>query len=243
MPFSVSTFRKLILLSHRSARCAASISLARLASTSAVDPFGRASRMPLSSKVSRIAAIRKLKRGLVEPLAARIKLWPRDDLLVALVDAAAGKHQRAGIEVDLIMADHHEDFDLFPLAVDVAAALSRSSRMVDAGRGADDLRPLGLARRAGLRLQIGAAVDPRHARQQVVDLGLRRCGDGGAGLALGAGGDDAALLQHVFAHRKPGAGLLLVADQRQMGVEQIMRGVALAGLRSLTTSIRSSGKA
>src|SRR5437660_5979274 len=52
------------------------------------------------------------QRGLVEPLAARIQCRGRDDLLVALVDAAAGKHQRAGIEVDLIMADHHEDFDL-----------------------------------------------------------------------------------------------------------------------------------
>ena len=60
MPLSVSTFRKVILLSQRAVRCAASISLARLASTSAFDPFGRASRMPLSSKVSRIAAMRKL---------------------------------------------------------------------------------------------------------------------------------------------------------------------------------------
>src|SRR5882672_8141268 len=46
----------------------------------------------------------------VEPLAATVKLGPRDDLLIALVDAAAGKHQRARIKVDLIMADHHEDF-------------------------------------------------------------------------------------------------------------------------------------
>ena len=53
------------------------------------------------------------ERVLVEPLAARVKRGLGNDLLVALVDAAAGKHQRAGIEVDLIMADHHEDFDFF----------------------------------------------------------------------------------------------------------------------------------
>src|SRR6185503_17683809 len=51
------------------------------------------------------------QRGLVQPLAARVKLWRRDNLLVALVDTAAAKHQRAGIEVDLIMANHHEDLD------------------------------------------------------------------------------------------------------------------------------------
>ena len=67
MPLSASTFRKLILPSQRSARCAASISLARLASTSAFEPFGRASRMPLSSKVSRIAAMRKLSVGSSSP--------------------------------------------------------------------------------------------------------------------------------------------------------------------------------
>ena len=33
--------------------------------------------------------------GGIEPLAAGIKLGPGDDLLIALVDAAAGKHQRA----------------------------------------------------------------------------------------------------------------------------------------------------
>src|SRR5258705_11484942 len=91
------------------------------------------------------------------------------------------------------------------------ATLSRNSRMVEAGRGAA-ISAIRLARRAGLRLQIGAAIDPRHARQQVVDFRLRLRRDGGAGLALGAGGDDAALLQHVFAHREAGARLLLVTD-------------------------------
>ncbi len=82
-------------------------------------------------------------------------------------------------------------------------------------------------------MQIGAAVDARHPRQQIVDLGLRRRRDRRARLALGAGRDDAALLQHVFAHGQADAGLLLVADQRQMRVEQVMRGVALAGLGQL----------
>ncbi len=48
----------------------------------------------------------------IEPLPARIKLRRGDDFLVALVDAAARKHQGAGIEVDFIMANHHEDLDL-----------------------------------------------------------------------------------------------------------------------------------
>ncbi len=54
----------------------------------------------------------KTQIGGVEPLAAGIERRIGDDLLVALVDTAAGKHQRAGIEVDLIMANHHEDLDL-----------------------------------------------------------------------------------------------------------------------------------
>src|ERR1700685_434756 len=50
----------------------------------------------------------------IEPLSAGIKRRVSDDLLIALVDAAAGKHQRARVEVDLIMADHHEDLDFTP---------------------------------------------------------------------------------------------------------------------------------
>src|SRR5436190_22652225 len=112
----------------------------------------------------------------------------------------------------------------------LAPALSRSSRMVDALRGAT-ISAIELARRAGLRLQVGAAVDARHPRQQILDFGLCGGRDGRAGLALRAGRDDAALLQHVFAHSQARAGLLLVTDQRQMRVKQIVRGVALAGLR------------
>src|SRR5436309_10819848 len=102
-----------------------------------------------------------------------------------------------------------------------ALALSRSSRIVDAGRGAT-ASAIGLARRAGLRLQIGAAIDARHPRQQILDLRLCGCRDRRARLALRAGRDDAALLQNVFAHSQARAGLLLVADQRQMRVEQIV---------------------
>src|SRR6185295_13675136 len=98
-------------------------------------------------------------------------------------------------------------------SISLAPALSRSSRMVDAGRGAT-VSAIELARRAGLRLQIGAAVDARHPRQQIIDFGLCGRRDRRAGLALRAGRDDAALLQHVFAHRQARAWLLLVADQR-----------------------------
>src|SRR5438067_152918 len=50
-----------------------------------------------------------------------------------------------------------------------------------------------LAGGARLRLQTGAAVIARHPRQQIIDFRLGGRRDGGAGLALGAGGDDAAL--------------------------------------------------
>src|SRR6516225_3898476 len=89
--------------------------------------------------------------------------------------------------------------------------LSRSKRIVDAGRVAV-ISAISLPRRARLRLKIGALVEPRHARQQIIDLSLRRGRDHGARLALRAGGNDAALLEHVFPHREAGARLLLVAD-------------------------------
>src|SRR4051812_34146854 len=105
-------------------------------------------------------------------------------------------------------------------------APSRSRRMVEAGRDAD-VSGIQLACGAGLRAEIGALVEAGDARQQILDLGLRRLSDGRAWLALGAGGDDAALLEHEFADGKARARLLFVADQRQMRVEQIMRGIAL----------------
>jgi hypothetical protein len=45
---------------------------------------------------------------------------------------------------------------------------------------------------------------------------------------LGRASDEPAPLQHVLAHRQSDTGLLLVAQQRQVGVEQVVRGVALA---------------
>src|SRR5512135_1522279 len=95
------------------------------------------------------------------------------------------------------------------------AALSRSSRMVEAGRVAA-MSAMKLTCGTGLRLEIGALVDAGDARQEIVDLGLRGRRDGGARLALRACGDDAPLLQHIFTHGEARARLLLVADQRQM---------------------------
>src|SRR6476659_3781691 len=112
----------------------------------------------------------------------------------------------------------------------ISFAPSRSRRMVEAGRDAD-VPGIQLTCGAGLRAKIGALVDAGDARQEVIDLRLGRRRDGRARLALGAGSDDAALLQHVLAHCQTCARLLLVADQRQMRVEQVMRGVALAFLR------------
>src|SRR3954452_21233632 len=87
-------------------------------------------------------------------------------------------------------------------------APSRSRRIVDAGRDAD-ASAIRLTCGAGLWAEIGALVDAGDARQQVLHLCLRRRRDSGAGLALGTGGDDAALLQHVFAHGKASTRLVL----------------------------------
>ncbi len=40
--------------------------------------------------------------------------------------------------------------------------------------------------------------------------------------------EDAARHHHVFVHGEPDSGLLLVAQQRQVGVEQVVRRVAFA---------------
>ncbi|MNN21957.1 hypothetical protein D3C81_1352960 [compost metagenome] len=50
-------------------------------------------------------------------------------------------------------------------------------------------------------------------------------------LALGGRGQQAAPHHHVLAHRQPRAGLLLVAQQRQVGIEQVVGCLALAGGR------------
>src|SRR5215813_773789 len=92
------------------------------------------------------------------------------------------------------------------------AAPSRSKRTVEAERGAA-ISAMQLTCCAELGLEIGALVDPRHARQQIVDFGLRGRRDHRARLALHTGRDDAALLEDIFAHGEAGARLLLVADQ------------------------------
>ena len=66
-------------------------------------------------------------------------------------------------------------------------------------------------------------VAPRQALQQVLDLGA--CGRAEATRrgALGVAGQQAAGHRHVLAHRQTHAGLLLAAQQRQVGVEPAER--------------------
>src|SRR6185437_6113716 len=49
--------------------------------------------------------------GFIEPGYAGIEFRPGDDRMIIVVDAAAGEYQGAGVEVDFIMANHHEDLD------------------------------------------------------------------------------------------------------------------------------------
>src|SRR5664280_2894506 len=58
-----------------------------------------------------------------------------------------------------------------------------------------------LTRRAGLRLQVRAPVDPRHPRQQIIHLGPRRRGEARSRLALCAGRAGAAL--HLEIEKQP----------------------------------------
>src|SRR6266404_2169841 len=109
----------------------------------------------------------------------------------------------------------------------LVTAPSRSSTMVEAGR-AITASATGSTCRAGLRLQVRAAVDTRDPREQIIHFGLCGCGNIRARLALRARGDHAALLQHIFPHRQSRAGLLLVTDQREVSVEEIVGGVAAA---------------
>src|SRR5215210_63925 len=71
----------------------------------------------------------------VQPLAARIKLRHGDDFLIALVDAAARKYQRARVKVDLIMAHHHENLDL-PTTVVRPRRAEAVAQQQDSGRRA-----------------------------------------------------------------------------------------------------------
>jgi hypothetical protein len=69
----------------------------------------------------------KTQGSRIKPLAAGIEFGAGDDVLVALVDTAAGKHQRARVKIDLIMAHHHEDLDF---------ALGAVAQQKDGGCGA-----------------------------------------------------------------------------------------------------------
>src|ERR1700744_3448743 len=81
--------------------------------------------------------------------------------------------------------------------------VSRDGLMVrDAQRGAPPHEGSWVARGAGLRLESCALVEACDTRQEIVDLGPRTRCDAGARLALRAGRNHAALLQHIFAHRK-----------------------------------------
>src|ERR1700691_766225 len=116
-------------------------------------------------------------------------------------------------------------------------APSRSSRIVEAGR-AVAASATKSACRARLRLQVGAAIDAGDTRQQIIHFRFRCCRDARARLALGAGGNDAALLQYIFADSQANRRLLFVTDQRQMRVEQVMRGVTAAFLQTAADGAR-----
>src|SRR6185437_9954766 len=50
--------------------------------------------------------------GVVAALAAGMEFGTADDVAIGGIDAATGKNQRAGGELDLMMAHHHEHLDL-----------------------------------------------------------------------------------------------------------------------------------
>src|SRR5690606_3675573 len=79
----------------------------------------------------------------------------------------------------------------------------------------------------------GSPVFPGQPFEQVVDLGACRFTKRKPRLALDIAGDDAAVLQDMLAHGKPDAELLLVADQRKMRVEQVVRLLAPACRRQV----------
>ena len=70
----------------------------------------------------------------IEAVAAGVEIRIACDLMIAGIDAAAGKHQRPGIKIDLIMAHHHEDFD-FAVAVGAGAVAQQQDGGCRAGFG------------------------------------------------------------------------------------------------------------
>src|SRR3546814_20162563 len=70
---------------------------------------------------------------------------------------------------------------------------------------------------------------PLHALDHAVEFGLvLRCQARARRAQLG-GGDGAATLQHLLAQREADPRLLLVAHQRQVGIEEVLRRVATTG--------------
>ncbi len=169
MPLSAMTFRKLVLpLAQRHAM--ARLDLGRSLAVDQRFRFPRP-RHQDAALLERLAdrGDAEAERRLVEPLAAGIEFRPRNDLLVTGINAAAGEHQRAGAEIDLIMANHHEDFDFVTGGSGCAV-----TQQEDRGRRTRrDSLSHPLARRAGLRLQVGALVETRNPRQEIVDFGAR----------------------------------------------------------------------
>ena len=70
----------------------------------------------------------------------------------------------------------------------------------------------------------------------MIDLLIRRLRELRCGSSLSIARNRPAPLQHILAHGEPDAWLLLVAQQRQVCVEKIVRGVALASSCILMTS-------
>jgi len=68
----------------------------------------------------------------------------------------------------------------------------------------------------------------RDGASRVVDFGAGRGGERCGGCALDVVGDGSAFLQNIFADGEADALLLLVADERKMGVEEVVCGVAVA---------------
>ena len=66
--------------------------------------------------------------------------------------------------------------------------------------------------------------------QQIVHFGPRRGRECGSGLALSVGSDEPAAHQHIFSDRESNSLLLLVTDQRKMGIKQVVGLIPLACL-------------
>ena len=125
MPLSVSTSRN-VCLPLRDRR---TVTIRDLESPFGIDQIFRTARacQQDAAFLERLADRRdpEAQRIRIAPLAACVKFAPRDDVAIGGIDAAAGKHQRAGGELDLVMAHHHEDLDFpAPLVVGLPGAVT-----------------------------------------------------------------------------------------------------------------------